>query len=119
MENDIYKIYHNTFGIAFKWKISSETKRQDKIQLVFRDMGFYLSEREIKTFYSYINQLKGEKACSCCANEKNTKCILLKTPSEKVDIAVNLIELKQLKDLIRGTLFQLSLNQLITDICRN
>ena len=66
-----------------------------------------------------INQLKGEKACSCCANEKNTKCILLKTPSEKVDIAVNLMELKQLKDLIRGTLFQLSLNQLITDICRN
>ena len=119
MENDIYKIYHNNFGISFKWKNTNSVERKNKIQIVFRDMGFYLTQKEVITFYKNIYETKNAKGCSCCTYEKESRCMLLKTPCNKVDIAINKKELNQIEDLIKGTLFQLNLDQYLDSICKN
>ncbi len=115
MEKNIYKIYHNDFGIAFQWK--SDITKQDKIQLVFRNMGFYLSTKEIKQFRQNVYDAKSAKGCSCCERDCDTKSILLKTPSTKVDLAVNNKELIEVEDLITGTLFQLDLDNYLNNLC--
>ena len=115
MEKEIYKIYHNDFGIAFQWK-SNATKR-DKIQLVFRNMGFYLTAKEIRQFHENVFDARNSKGCSCCERDCNTKSILLKTPSTKVDLAVNEKELMEVEDLIKGTLFQLDLDNYLNNLC--
>ncbi|ULC59635.1 hypothetical protein MBM09_01355 [Flaviramulus sp. BrNp1-15] len=119
MENDIYKIYHNNIGIAFKWKYTSLKQAHNKIQIVFRNMGFYLTIKEIKQFYKKVNDAKDPLHCSCCNNDPESRNILLKTPSEKVDIAVNQKELFEVEDLIKGTLFQLDLDNYLNNICKN
>lgn len=115
MEKDIYKIYHNDFGIAFQWK--SNVTKQEKIQLVFRNMGFYLTFKEIRQFHKNIFDAQNSKGCSCCERECETKSILLKTPSNKVDLAVNEKELMEVEDLIKGTLFQLDLDNYLNNLC--
>ncbi|SFZ90327.1 hypothetical protein SAMN05428642_101870 [Flaviramulus basaltis] len=119
MENDIYKIYHNSIGIAFQWKYTTSKQSRNKIQIVFRNMGFFLTLKEIKQFYKNVFEAKETKQCTCCNNDTETRSILVKTPSEKVDIAVNKKELMEVEDLIRGTLFQLNLDDYLNSICKN
>ncbi|MGY0391119.1 hypothetical protein ACW5R3_01000 [Bizionia sp. KMM 8389] len=119
METDIYKIYHNSFGIAFQWIDIESKKKRKKVQLVFRDMGFYLSVTEIRDFYNCIASTKKTGTCNCCSQDCDKRSIMLATPSSKVGIAVNEQELLQLEDLIKGTLFQLDLEQYLNQVCRN
>lgn len=119
MDNEIYKIYHNNFGIAFQWKATASKVSKDKIQIVFRDIGFCLTKDEVKAFYNNIFEAKETQPCSCCAKEKDGRFILLKTPSAKVDVAVSKTELAQVEDLIKGTLFQLDLDSYLNRICKN
>ena len=51
---EIEQIYHNNFGIAFYWKQNSQTIL-DKVQLVFKETGFYLSKEELNIFADNIN----------------------------------------------------------------
>ena len=46
---DLEQIYHNNFGISFYWKKESGTIL-DKVQLVFRETGFYLTIAELNQF---------------------------------------------------------------------
>ena len=50
---------------------------------------------------------------------EDCRSILLQTPSNKVSLAVSSVELGQIEDLLRGTLFQLRLNNYLVDICKN
>ncbi|WP_452598644.1 DUF6686 family protein [Pontimicrobium sp. MEBiC01747] len=117
MDNEITKIYHNAFGIAFQWKHTSS--KQGKIQIVFRNMGFYLTPNEIRAFYKHVTEAQEPKNCSCCSVECNARTILLRTPSTKIDLAVNKQELADVHDLIKGTLFQLDLNNYLNNICKH
>jgi len=119
MENDIHKIYHNSFGIAFQWKFPEQKKKPKKVQLVFRDMGFYLSLVEIKEFYNCIYATKQLETDVCCREDCDKRCIMIKSPSDKVSLAVNETELLQLEDLLKGTLFQLELNDYLNHLCKN
>ncbi|SIS88584.1 hypothetical protein SAMN05421766_104629 [Zobellia uliginosa] len=44
--DDITPIYHNPFGVAFQWKRNT-IKDIRKIQIVFRDTGLLLTEKEL------------------------------------------------------------------------
>lgn len=111
----IAKIYNNSIGISFRWlHIESEL-----VQLIFRDMGFHLTYDEIELFIEKIQDAKRQPKCSGCSYEGKCKSILLQTPSSKVSMAVSLDELGEIEDLIRGTYFQLKLNNYLNDICRN
>ncbi|WP_340066322.1 hypothetical protein [Ascidiimonas aurantiaca] len=115
MMNDIIPIYHNKYGISFRWKRTIGYKDPDKVQLVFREMGFYFSVNQLKDFLYFTQQSrKHTDYCNCDVKEQ-ARCILLKTPSSHIELAVNSVELDQIEDLLQGTLFHLSLNNLLVE----
>lgn len=113
--SDILKIYDNSIGISFQWIHTNSTLTQ----VIFNDTGFHLTEEEIDNFLEKVADAKSQKRCASCKLGDQCKSILLQTPSNKVSMAVSKIELGQIEDLLRGTLFQLRLNSYLIDICRN
>ncbi|WP_159022198.1 hypothetical protein [Formosa sp. L2A11] len=119
MDQDINKIYHNEFGVSFIWKQEGPKKQSPKIQIIFRDMGFYLTYREIIQFQKQIKYVKSIHPCSNCKHKDRSRCMLLKTPCNQVDLAINALELRDIDDLINGTLFHIELEDYVNEICKN
>lgn len=112
---EIIKIYENKIGISFRWVNSTSFLTQ----VIFRDTGFHLTEDELELFLEKIIDSKKQKRCPECPMGEDCRSILLQTPSNKVSLAVSSVELGQIEDLLRGTLFQLRLNNYLVDICKN
>jgi hypothetical protein len=107
-------IIHKTqFGISFFWK-----SKKDKLQVVFRDTGFFLSVEEVKLFQKNVIEAVEQGCCSQCKTPKDCKSILLKTPSSKIELAVSKIELEEINTLLGATLFQLGLKKYL-EVCAN
>ncbi|WP_146746648.1 hypothetical protein [Sinomicrobium soli] len=117
--NEIYCIYRNDIGIAFQWKRDIVKNNFGKLQIVFRDMGFYLSPDEVTDFYHCVKNARQFERCAECRHNREYRSILLRTPADKVDLAVNIDELYQIEDLIEGTLFQIKLDGYLNQICDN
>lgn len=118
MMNEIEKIYHNDVGIGFYWK-KGEARKENKIQLIFRDIGFYLSLQELKIFGDQVLNALQMPCCEQCSHKSECQTILLRTPSEKIDLAVSKKELKGIDDLIKGCVFQIEINVMMQNICKN
>jgi hypothetical protein len=116
---EIEQIYFNEFGVAFHWRKNDEVLK-DRVQIVFKETGFYLSENEIRDFSEIINDTcqKLDHCGECCHRARCHK-FLLKTPLKEIDLAVSKNELMQIKDLIEGTLFTIELMEYIDNICKN
>ncbi|MDR6299731.1 DUF6686 family protein [Mesonia maritima] len=99
---DIAFIYRNNFGLAFFWK-----NKRDKIQVVFRNTGFYLSLQELKDFQNNVLETVNQQCCANCKTSRKCRSLLLKTPSRKIDLAVNREELEEINELLGGTIFKL------------
>ncbi|WP_066222630.1 hypothetical protein [Formosa haliotis] len=119
MDQDINKIYHNTFGVSFIWKEEGSKTPSPKIQIIFRDMGFYLTHREIIQFQQQISYVRSKNPCAVCKRKERNRFMLLKTPCKQVDLAINALELNAIYDLINGTLFHLELTEYINHTCKN
>ncbi|MBC9796740.1 hypothetical protein [Sinomicrobium weinanense] len=117
--NEIYCIYRNDIGIAFQWKTDLAKNNSKKLQIVFRDMGFYLLPEEVSDFYNCVCSAREFERCAGCSHNKEYRSILLRTPANQVDLAVNTYELQQIEDLIEGTLFQLRLDSYLNQLCGN
>lgn len=111
-------IYKNDFGLSFYW-VKSDKVLKDSIQIVFRDMGFYLSLEEVITFSKLINQAKRRPRCASCSTPNCCRSILLRTPFSKVDLALDPGELDQMDDLINGVLFHTSLREYLDGLSLN
>lgn len=116
---EINRIYYNSIGVAFQWKRDIINNTSDKVQVIFRDTGFHLSPQEINMFASHIKEAKARGCCPDCKRRKECRSILLKTPSNLVDLAVSKEELALISDLIEGTLFQLELKDYLNRLCSN
>ncbi|RYJ39294.1 hypothetical protein NU08_1602 [Flavobacterium anhuiense] len=110
---DIEQIYRNDFGISFYWKEGNEII-SDKIQLLFKQMGFYFSVQELNEFHDLIED------CVTDHNDYDTSGVkrafdkfLLKTPYVAIDLEISPKELDSIKDLVDGSLFRLHLNEYI------
>ncbi|GAA4273678.1 hypothetical protein U6A24_18090 [Aquimarina gracilis] len=116
--NPIDKIYSNQVGISFFWK--RETKvTMPRVQLVFRDIGFLLTLNELKDFSDSCISTKETQCCNECMDAQNCRSLLLRTPSEKIDLAVNREELDQIHELINGTIFRVELKSWIKNLGLN
>ncbi|MEH6406259.1 MAG: hypothetical protein V7767_03175 [Leeuwenhoekiella sp.] len=99
-------IYRNDFGIAFYW--NAEGIRQNfTAQLIFRDMGFYLSLDELKSFSYQVIEGLAQSLCNDCPHKGHCRSLLLKTPSSKIDIAISRTELLDLQDLIDNVIIRM------------
>jgi hypothetical protein len=114
---EVEQIYYNEFGVAFHWK-KDDRVLTEKVQMVFKETGFYLTYSEIRAFAQIIENTCNEMDCKGCCNSKCHK-FLLKTPLKQVDLAVSKNELFQIKDLVEGTLFNMDLYDYINKVCRN
>ncbi|MBU2995282.1 hypothetical protein KO500_02510 [Cellulophaga baltica] len=111
--DDINTIYYNEFGIAFQWTKNSE-KDSKKIQLVFKDTGVYVTKNELELFSIIIeNTLDSLCVCDGCQHKDSCKSYLLQTPFGQISFAMTLKELKDVEDLITGTIFQLRLDNML------
>ncbi|MBE7629170.1 hypothetical protein [Tenacibaculum piscium] len=111
----VLKIYDNNIGISFCWKEANNRL----VQIIFRDTGFHLTENEIEEFSEKVIHSKSQKNCATCIKGQNCKSILLQTPSDKISLAVSAVELEQIHDLLKGTLFQMQINKYLNGICNN
>ena len=118
MNQDIYPIYNNSFGMAFQWKRGA-SKTNGKVQIVFRDTGLLLSRDELQQFFENVQCTKN--SCAPCNSRCGTDCraLLLDTPASQVSLAVSERELDAIEDLIQGPLFQLDLSTYINGICND
>ncbi len=116
--NAIDKIYSNEMGISFFWKRDMPSE-QPKIQLVFKDIGFLLSLNELKDFSNSCIITLQSQCCPDCKDSQQCRSLLLRTPSEKIDLAVNKEELLQIHELINGTVFKIELKNWIQNISSN
>jgi hypothetical protein len=114
----VEQLYFNDFGVAFFWKKNGVVLK-DKVQLVFRETGFYLSGNEVQDFAVIIDSTFNEMGCKGCSHKGQCHKFLLKTPLNQVDLAVNHQELIQIKDLVEGALFHAKLFDYLDDLCMN
>jgi hypothetical protein len=115
---EIEQIYYNDFGVAFHWK-KDNVVLKEKVQIVFKETGFYFSVNEIKEFASIIDDACQNLDCGQCCHRGKCHKFLLKTPLHEIDLAVSKDELLHIKDLMEGTLFTIALFDYVNDICRN
>lgn len=110
---DIEQIYRNDFGISFYWKEGNEIV-SDKIQLLFKQMGFYFSIQELNEFHDLIeNCVTDQNDADRYSTKRVFDKFLLKTPYVALDLEISPIELNSIKDLVDGSLFRLNLNEYI------
>jgi len=114
MEN----IYCNDFGMAFYWAKQNNVIL-DRIQLVFKETGFYFSVDELKVFVQLIDDSCRRNTCGNCEMKHSCAKFLLKTPISQIDLAVSMNELDGIKDLVSGTLFKISLQEYIYGVGMN
>lgn len=113
------QIYVNDFGMAFFWK-EQQTVISEKVQLVFKETGFYFSIGELHHFMVLIeDSCRRNHACEGCAMTHQCHKFLLKTPVSQIDLAVSHKELSGIKDLVEGTLFKIGLYEYIFGLGRN
>ncbi|WP_298319866.1 hypothetical protein [uncultured Aquimarina sp.] len=111
----IDKIYSNKVGISFFWKKQQQLVTTPKIQLVFRDIGFLLTLNELKDFSDACKITEQSQCCAQCVDHQNCRSLLLRTPSEKIDLAISKDELEQVQELINGTIFRIELQHWVTN----
>lgn len=99
-------IYRNEAGVAFYWN-----NKRDQVQLVFREIGFCLNLSELKCFQEQVNTSLSEQCCDQCKTESTCRSLLLKTPSEKIDLAVSREELLHLNDLFGATILKIEIEE--------
>lgn len=115
----IAPIYNNNSGMSFFWRKENEIL-SDKVQMVFKETGFYFSVEELTVFLDLIeDSFNRNSCCSECAMQNKCARFLLKTPCPQIDLAVSIKELDAIRDLVEGTLFKIKLEEYIYGIGRN
>ncbi|WP_330443304.1 hypothetical protein [Flavobacterium sp. C4GT6] len=115
---EIEQIYFNDFGVSFYWR-KNDTLLTDRIQVIFRETGFYFTREEVQRFACIVNEMYDKNHCGGCGFRNKCHRFLLKTPVSEIDLAVSVQELVDIKDLLEGTLFTMNLNEYINNVCKN
>jgi hypothetical protein len=113
------QIYENDFGMTFYWKRADEVV-SNKVQLVFKEIGFHLTLGELEQFSTFILESESRiNACSDCSFKKQCSRYLLQTPAQQIDLAVSISELKGIQDLVGGTVFKIKLREYVFGVGKN
>ncbi|CAM3741710.1 hypothetical protein FSS13T_10990 [Flavobacterium saliperosum S13] len=84
----IKELYHNDFGVAFYW-IRDEVVLSEKVQLIFKETGFYLSASELLKFSKNIEATCRNITCSDCELRGHCHKYMLETPFPGLELAVS------------------------------
>ncbi|MEL1241581.1 hypothetical protein [Flavobacterium flavipallidum] len=107
----IHQIYLNSIGIAFYWE-KKEGIIPERVQLIIKEIGLFFNLNELKDFNFLIIESINKNSCCEDCTLKNWNCkFLLKTPLYPLDLSVSISELKQIQDLINGTIFKIEMEK--------
>ncbi|GLB48718.1 hypothetical protein Y10_10860 [Neptunitalea sp. Y10] len=118
MNKNIYILHRNDFGIAFMWKKPKKVT-SEKIQLIFRDIGFYLTYNEFKEFKQCVADTRDSIADCGFGCYGDCRSLLLRTPLKQLDVAISFEELEEIEDLIHGALFRIQLELYLEEVAKN
>ncbi len=105
----IHQIYMNSLGITFYWE-KTEGIIPNRVQLIIKEIGLFLRLTELKDFNYLIDESIAKNSCCENCTLKNANCkFLLKTPLYPLDLSVTMNELKEIKDLVYGTIFKIEM----------
>lgn len=105
-------IYQNEFAIAFY--LPTPNNSNLVAQVVFRDLGFYLTLDELKKFSYQAAEGLEKRKCANCPHHDNCRSLLLRTPSSKMDMAVSHNELFLLRELLDHTILRIEAQNYMT-----
>jgi len=109
----IEPLYVNEIGMAFFW-CEPEGVASDKVQMVFKETGFYFSREELMQFLVLIDETcYRNQTCGSCQVKAQCHKLLLKTPVSQIDLAVSMHELEHIKDLVEGAIFKAQLHDFV------
>ena len=74
---EIAKLYTNDLGLAFYWK-RDEVVLKDRIQFIFKEMGFYLLPDEVEDFKQLAEGTINYHRCQNCSYSKDCQKYYLK-----------------------------------------
>ncbi len=115
----IKQLYYNDLGTSFYWKKENKVL-MDRVQLIFRETGFYFTLQELFLFKNCIAEsLVQNQCCEDCELKNQCHKFLLKTPCSQIDLAVSMAELNAVKDLVEGTLFTINLDDYLFGLGMN
>jgi hypothetical protein len=113
------QIYYNDSGTSFYWRKENEVL-MDKVQLIFKETGFYFNRQELELFKSCIEESYDlNSRCDDCELKNKCHKFLLTTPCSQIDLAVSLQELSAVKDLVEGTIFKITLDDYLYGVGMN
>ncbi len=107
-------LYNNTVGSAFTIKSKYDDEVQSKIQFLIGDIAVLMDIQEIKSFLSVIRL--AQKGCECKdCNQKNPyKTIKCNTPQAEINFKVTPEILIGFEELVKGVLFHLEFNDVLS-----
>ena len=83
------------------------------INIIFNNTGLHLNNAELHIFLQDIENAL-DKGMNCCGEDsENCKSMLLETPMTQLSFAMSYNDLISMKNLIKGTLFELELTNLL------
>lgn len=114
--NEVKYLNRNPIGLTYKVN-PDYSEDFDKVHLVFNNTGLKFNDEELLEFQQCIQDaFTAPTMCKNDCNSKNCKSALLHTPFKNLVFAVSLKDLDYLKDLIDGTVFELSLDNYLADL---
>lgn len=114
---DLNKLYSNDIGIAFKWKGTYDGHPyHDKINIVFNGTGLHFDHTELYIFLQDIENALSKPIHCESKYPKECKSMLLETPLSQLSFAMSYNDLTLMKELIEGSLFQISLASILQNI---
>ncbi len=113
----IKELYSNKIGMTFFWENTQEGHPyHNRINIIIDNTGLHLDNTELDVFLKDIENAL-ERPINCGGEDpKNCKSMLLETPMTQLSFAMSFNNLIDMKDLITGTLFELSLSKILKEM---
>ncbi len=108
-------VYHNNIGATYLIKDNfNDSLYSQKIQLLIGDVAILLEEKEINALVKVIDSVKNGCSCDKCMSEGKFKQIKCDTDHFKLVFKSTKTRITDLEDLLRGTIFELQINSILS-----
>ncbi len=104
-------IYNNRLGNSYK--IISADNKKDLVALEMNQISFLINDEELKSFITSTQTIINHHSQCSCPPDLENKMVIYKSNQTEIRMLLSFNQLFLLKDLLKGTEFKLSMNQIL------
>lgn len=104
-------IYDNKLGASYR--IENITDEENIVALEINQVSFLINHKELKQFVNSSEEILNHYANCTCSPDTENKIVIYKAKQTEIRMKLSYNQLQQLKDLLKGTQFRLSMNHLL------